>query len=628
MPHTVPKSQPNNRLRIGAALGLLSLLGLVAFGLMSYLSMDRWIAHTVEVRQEADDWLVALLEAQTGVRGYIMSGQRQALGTYESAVRRERRQAGVVGALVSDNEVQVHNAALAADAALATMTALRELATLVATGHRDEAIARLGTGGDETRHMTAFREAFDRLRAEEGTLLEKRRLKARRQALFTLAGETLLMFSCAIVLIAAWFRERRHQATVHRIAVAARTNLAAVADLAVALSDVRDRRGVASAIADRAMRAMGADTFTLHVANEDGTELRLLADRGVAQAVLARISSMSERSAQAGLFAQLRSGSSTWVENEAQYAAAFPVLAAMKVEGQRAKAFWSVPLRVEGQIMGLLGMGFYQPRTFSAEERAFVETYAKLCAQALQRAIRLERQDEAQRWFTTTLRSIGDAVIATDASGHITFMNPVAEALTHWTLADASGRHLDEVFCIFSEETRTPVESPVAKVIREGKVVGLANHTLLRSKHGVERPIDDSGSPILSEQGQLQGVVLVFRDVQHHKQERVRREFLSRAGETLNLLPGLRGHASERGAAGGPLTGGLVRRGRAAPRTRAAPNCRRPRRPQQGQASSAVDRTVPSRPERGDGGTPGHQDGKVRALSRDSRGDAGGGCPG
>ena len=424
MPHTVPKPQPNSRLRIGAALGLLSVLGLVAFGLMSYLSMDRWIAHTVEVRQEADDWLVALLEAQAGVRGYIMSGQRQALGTYESAVRRERRQAGVVGALVSDNQVQARNAALAAETALATMTALRELATLMATGHRDEAIARLGTGGDETRHMTAFREAFDRLRAEEGTLLEKRRLKARRRALLTLAAETLLMFSCAIVLIAAWFRERSHQATVHRIAVAARLNLAAVADLAVALSDVRDRRGVASAIADRAMRAMGADTFTLHVANEDGTELRLLADRGVAQAVLARISSMSERSAQAGLFAQLRSGSSTWVENEAQYAAAFPVLAAMKVEGQRAKAFWSVPLRVEGQIMGLLGMGFYQPRTFSAEERAFVETYAKLCAQALQRAIRLEREDEAQRWFTTTLRSIGDAVIATDAAGHITFMNP------------------------------------------------------------------------------------------------------------------------------------------------------------------------------------------------------------
>ena len=111
------------------------------------------------------------------------------------------------------------------------------------------------------------------------------------------------------------------------------------------------------------------------------------------------------------------------------------------------------------------------------------------------------------------MRSIGDAVIATDGGGRVTFMNPVAESLTGWTEGDARGRPLDEVFSIFSEQTRAVVESPVSRVLREGGVVGLANHTLLRSKRGVEIPIDDSGAPIRNESGRILGVVLVFRDV-------------------------------------------------------------------------------------------------------------------
>src|SRR5207248_2018591 len=115
----------------------------------------------------------------------------------------------------------------------------------------------------------------------------------------------------------------------------------------------------------------------------------------------------------------------------------------------------------------------------------------------------------------------------------VTFMNPVAERLTGWSETEAAGRSLDEVFCVFSEQTRVVVESPVARVLREGTVVGLANHTLLRSRNGVEIPIDDSGAPIRSEDGRLFGVVLVFRDVSREKTDRVRREFLAKAGEAL-----------------------------------------------------------------------------------------------
>ena len=135
--------------------------------------------------------------------------------------------------------------------------------------------------------------------------------------------------------------------------------------------------------------------------------------------------------------------------------------------------------------------------------------------------------------YLTTLKSIGDAVIATDAQGRINFLNPVAEQLTQWKLEEASGKALGEVFRIISENTRLEVESPVDKVLREGKIVGLANHTLLIGKHGRELAIDDSGAPIFDRTGRLAGVVLVFRDVTEHRREEDRRQFLNEASTLL-----------------------------------------------------------------------------------------------
>jgi PAS domain S-box-containing protein len=119
--------------------------------------------------------------------------------------------------------------------------------------------------------------------------------------------------------------------------------------------------------------------------------------------------------------------------------------------------------------------------------------------------------------FAVTLTSIGDAVIATDPEGRVRFMNPVAEALTAWGAHEAKGKDLGEVLHIVNMETRDVVESPVGKVLREGTVVGLANHTLLLARDGTERPIDDSGSPIREPDGRLAGVVLVFRDVSERR---------------------------------------------------------------------------------------------------------------
>jgi PAS domain S-box-containing protein len=126
-------------------------------------------------------------------------------------------------------------------------------------------------------------------------------------------------------------------------------------------------------------------------------------------------------------------------------------------------------------------------------------------------------RESEQRW-STTLSSIGDAVIATDMTGKISFMNGVAEVLTGWTLIEASQKPIREIFNIVNEQTRLEVENPINKVLREGMVVGLANHTVIIRKDGTEIPIDDSGAPIKDKEGKPIGVVLVFRDITARKQ--------------------------------------------------------------------------------------------------------------
>ena len=137
-----------------------------------------------------------------------------------------------------------------------------------------------------------------------------------------------------------------------------------------------------------------------------------------------------------------------------------------------------------------------------------------------------------QRW-ATTLSSIGDSVIATDVSGAVTFMNTVAEESTGWTLREALGKPLKEVFHIINEETRMEVESPVAKVLEKGMIIGLANHTILVRKDGSEVPLDDSGAPIKDQNGEVTGVVLVFHDISERKEMELKLEEYSAHLENL-----------------------------------------------------------------------------------------------
>ena len=164
-------------------------------------------------------------------------------------------------------------------------------------------------------------------------------------------------------------------------------------------------------------------------------------------------------------------------------------------------------------------------------EQALAALNADLEQRVTDRTEALRRSEEAERaqreYFEVTLRSIGDAVIVTNPLGEVTFLNRVAEALTGWRLADGRGKLLPEVFHIVHEETRQPVENPVAKVLRTGSIAGLANHTILIRKDGSVCPIDDSAAPICDEHGHLLGIVLVFRDVTARRQA----EYALRASE-------------------------------------------------------------------------------------------------
>ena len=139
--------------------------------------------------------------------------------------------------------------------------------------------------------------------------------------------------------------------------------------------------------------------------------------------------------------------------------------------------------------------------------------------------------------LAVTLRSIGDAVIATDERTRVTMLNRVAEELTGWKSEEAAGKALREVFNIVNEETRQPALSPVDRVLREGVVVGLANHTALIARDGTERPIADSAAPIRDASGRTRGVVLVFRDQTEERQaEQALRESEQRIRLKLDSL--------------------------------------------------------------------------------------------
>ena len=180
-----------------------------------------------------------------------------------------------------------------------------------------------------------------------------------------------------------------------------------------------------------------------------------------------------------------------------------------------------IACRLEGTVVrpkvegadAILMMRVIPKETVTSQFLALNQRIEELGREVQRRQRAEEETRQREEWLKVTLHSIGDGVICTDSHGRVTMMNPVAEILTGWTQEEAQAQPLATLFPIFNEQTEKPVENPVEKVLREGVIVGLANHTVLRARDGTHRPIDDSAAPIRDGAGRLLGVVLIFRDV-------------------------------------------------------------------------------------------------------------------
>lgn len=279
---------------------------------------------------------------------------------------------------------------------------------------------------------------------------------------------------------------------------------------------------IVQTIATKVMTYLNCDCFFNYVFDENTGKLRLNAYAGVPARVARQIEWLDYGVAICGCVA--RDGArivSEDVQHNGDERAAI-------VRSFGVQAYAAHPLGTAGMTIGTLSFGTRSRTTFTPEELDLMKTVADYVSVAMQR----KRAEEAlrsseQRW-ATTLASIGDGVIATDGVGKITFMNAVAETLTGWTFREAANKPITEIFNIFNEHTREPAENPVSRVLRDGVVANLANHTVLKRKDGTEIPIDDSGAPIRHQNGVLIGVVLVFRDItERRKVDQLKDEFIS-----------------------------------------------------------------------------------------------------
>jgi PAS domain S-box-containing protein len=163
---------------------------------------------------------------------------------------------------------------------------------------------------------------------------------------------------------------------------------------------------------------------------------------------------------------------------------------------------------------------YFHISVFSPDEKKFATAFSDITEKKKSEK-RLKEKEENLR---TTLNSIGDAVISTDLAGRIVRMNPVAERLTGWEKDAARSKPVNEVFKIVNANTRETLQDPVSKVLEKGEIVDLANNSLLIAKNGKEYQIADSGAPIKDDDGNISGVVLVFRDVTEEYKEKARRK--------------------------------------------------------------------------------------------------------
>lgn len=489
---TVESIRRKHNLRDVAVLGFgLTLAVLLVGAMLGFVELrrlsekEREVAHTHEVMGQLETVLSTLTDAETRQRGYLLVQDEKYLQPYEAALHRVAATVAQLEALTSDNpEQQVHLAGLEQKVG-GKLDELKRTVALVKAGDRSAAL-RIVHSDEGKALMDEVRHAVSVMRQTEEGLLRRRAHESERSFRAAVLSVVLPALIGAVLLGLVFYLSRRSLVVRQRAAEVLgeqrerlRVTLASIGD-AVITTDAEGRISYLNAVAESVTgwseqdaRGRPLDTV-FRILNEQSREpAPNPATRVLRDGVIAGLANHT--------LLVRKDGTEVPIDDSA------------------------APIRSEAG--GLIGCVLVF-RDISARRRA-------------------ERQLwDSRELLRITLASIGDAVIATDAERRITFLNGVAESVTGWNYDEASGQPLDAVFRIVNEQTRDTVESPVARALREGVIVGLANHTLLIRKDGSELPIDDSAAPIRSETHGVVGCVLVFRDISQRRKAEAQREEL------------------------------------------------------------------------------------------------------
>ncbi|HKQ46809.1 MAG TPA: PAS domain S-box protein [Phycisphaerae bacterium] len=479
---------------MGAVAAVIGVSALIGYHNVRQLYLDAHrVTQTHETLTALDDLLSTIKEAESGQRGYLITGDERFLSPYEHAVAVADARIENIRALTAEHERQQ-----------ARIPRLRELVKMKLDELSHTVALRRERDFDSVRQevlqhldkpkLDSVRAFIAEMRQEEQDLRRQRQAAKERAYLVSVVARVITAgVALGTLLVFLWFLRRHLQdrrqaaADLHDQREWFRTTLGSIGDAVIA-TDTKGRVTFLNPIAEeltgwtQAAAAGRPLTDVFHIVNE---ETRAVVEDPAARA--------------------LREGCVVGLANH--------TILIARDGTERPIDDSASPIRnAQGEVSGVV-LVFRDVAERRRAERTMREQAAKL--------------KEEREWLHVTLRSIGDAVMTTDDRGRVTFLNPIAESLTGWGDDEALGQSSDCVFHIVNEETRETVESPITRVLREGRIVGLANHTMLIAKDGSERPIDDSASPICDDTGRIAGVVLVFRDVTARRQADADRERLA-----------------------------------------------------------------------------------------------------
>lgn len=511
----MPSDSSRPRVRRGLlTAGLLAAFALIVIVLIAALSAglagvrqvystNEAVSHTFEVKANLEQLLARLLNAETGGRGFIITGDVSYLDPYDRARALIESDIARLRALTADNQDQQSDLDRLSTAEDRKLTELGE-----AIQRRREtgfAAAQAIVATNVGKHtMDAMRVIVARMAAREDALLAARRVRAT-QSYATALATPAVITSIALLVIAALFVGTRRLG-------AERLRASETAErLKVTLTCIGD--AVITTDASGRVTRLNPIAQALTGWEEDEAAGRRLADVFVIVNEQTRqpVSSPVERVLREGVIVGLanhtvllsRDGREIPIDDSAapirgDDGAMTGVIMVFRDISERRRAEREREALLERERLARI----------ETERLAAAEHTARTAAEHVAVALR-----ESEERLRITIASIGDGVIVTDDGGRVRQLNAVAESLTGWAAADALGCPLEEILVIVNDESRRPADNPVRRVLREGVVARLANHTLLLSKNGREIPIDDSAAPIHASDGRLTGVVMVFRDV-------------------------------------------------------------------------------------------------------------------